>query len=71
MEVPVHPEHRGFSRSSGSRSGCTAGAWTAGNVCTDRETVSHRGHTWRAKWVTGEEPGTTVEWGVGKDLGVR
>ena len=49
---------------------CTAGAWSAGDVYTGGETVSHAGHTWRAKWwVTGEEPGTTGEWGVWEDLG--
>lgn len=49
---------------------CAAGAWSAGSVYDGGETVSHAGHTWRAKWwVTGEEPGTTGEWGVWEDLG--
>ncbi|CAA20076.1 MULTISPECIES: lytic polysaccharide monooxygenase [Streptomyces] len=49
---------------------CVAGPWSAGSVYNGGETVSHDGHTWRAKWwVTGEEPGTTGEWGVWEDLG--
>ncbi|MFC7897615.1 lytic polysaccharide monooxygenase [Streptomyces sp. NPDC057381] len=49
---------------------CSAPVWNAGGVYTGGETVSHGGHTWRAKWwVTGEEPGTTGEWGVWEDLG--
>jgi glycosyl hydrolase family 18 (putative chitinase)/carbohydrate binding protein with CBM5/12 domain len=50
--------------------GCTAPAWDAGTVYTGGDDVSHAGHTWQAKWWTqGEEPGTTGEWGVWKDLG--
>ncbi|MFE2042022.1 lytic polysaccharide monooxygenase [Streptomyces sp. NPDC059477] len=50
---------------------CDAPAWNAGNVYVGGDTVSLDGHTWRAKWwVTGEEPGTTGEWGVWQDLGV-
>ncbi|KES04984.1 chitinase [Streptomyces toyocaensis] len=49
---------------------CTAPVWNAGSVYTGGDTVSHEGRTWRAKWwVTGEEPGTTGEWGVWEDLG--
>ncbi|MFC8538167.1 lytic polysaccharide monooxygenase [Streptomyces sp. NPDC057249] len=50
---------------------CTVAAWNSGSVYNGGETVSYNGHTWRAKWwVTGEEPGTTGEWGVWEDLGV-
>lgn len=49
---------------------CAPPAWNAGSVYTGGNTVSHEGHTWRAKWwVTGEEPGTSGEWGVWEDLG--
>ncbi|MFD4371031.1 lytic polysaccharide monooxygenase [Streptomyces sp. NPDC058486] len=54
----------------GEPSPCAAPAWTAANVYTGGTSVSHAGRTWRAKWwVTGEEPGTTGEWGVWEDLG--
>ncbi|GGZ15473.1 chitinase [Streptomyces nitrosporeus] len=49
---------------------CTAGPWSAGTVYTGGQQVSHKGHTWKAKWwTTGEEPGTTGQWGVWQDLG--
>ncbi|MCM2430550.1 chitinase [Streptomyces sp. RKAG337] len=49
---------------------CTAAAWVTGAVYTNGMQVSHKGHTWKAKWwTTGEEPGTTGEWGVWQDLG--
>lgn len=49
---------------------CSASPWDAGTVYTGGQQVSHKGHTWRAKWwTTGEEPGTTGEWGVWQDLG--
>ncbi|WP_030411437.1 chitinase [Streptomyces sp. NRRL S-1448] len=54
----------------GSGHQCTAAAWSAGAVYTGGQQVSHQGHTWKAKWwTTGEEPGTTGEWGVWQDLG--
>lgn len=50
---------------------CTTVAWDAGSTYNGGETVWYDGHNWRAKWwVTGEEPGTTGEWGVWEDLGV-
>ncbi|MCD0481798.1 carbohydrate-binding protein [Streptacidiphilus sp. ASG 303] len=49
---------------------CTAPAWDRTAVYVGGNTVSHQGHTWKAKWWTqGEEPGTTGEWGVWQDLG--
>ncbi|MFC0602468.1 chitinase [Streptomyces palmae] len=49
---------------------CTAAPWSAGAVYTGGQQVSHQGHAWKAKWwTTGEEPGTTGEWGVWQDLG--
>ncbi|MET8506585.1 glycosyl hydrolase family 18 protein [Streptomyces sp. NPDC004787] len=49
---------------------CTAAPWSSGTVYTGGQQVSHKGHTWKAKWWTlGEEPGTTGEWGVWQDLG--
>ncbi|MEU6961331.1 chitinase [Streptomyces chrestomyceticus] len=54
----------------GSGGQCTAAPWATGTVYTAGQQVSHRGHTWKAKWwTTGEEPGTTGEWGVWQDLG--
>ncbi|MCA5894403.1 carbohydrate-binding protein [Isoptericola sp. NEAU-Y5] len=49
---------------------CAVAAWDAGAVYTGGNVVSHEGHEWRAKWwTTGEEPGTTGEWGVWADEG--
>ncbi|MEU1132745.1 glycosyl hydrolase family 18 protein [Streptomyces sp. NPDC005900] len=49
---------------------CTAAPWAKSTVYTGGQQVSHQGHTWKAKWwTTGEEPGTTGEWGVWQDLG--
>ncbi|WP_329195469.1 MULTISPECIES: glycosyl hydrolase family 18 protein [unclassified Streptomyces] len=50
--------------------GCAAPAYVAGTVYTGGSEVSHKGHKWKAQWWTqNEEPGTTGEWGVWKDLG--
>lgn len=49
---------------------CTTPAWDAATPYGGGITVSHEGHSWKAKWWTkGEEPGTTGEWGVWQDLG--
>ncbi|MDT9692319.1 glycosyl hydrolase family 18 protein [Streptomyces sp. P9(2023)] len=49
---------------------CTAPAYVAGTVYNSGNEVSHKGHKWKAQWWTqNEEPGTTGEWGVWKDLG--
>ncbi|MEU8890499.1 glycosyl hydrolase family 18 protein [Streptomyces sp. NPDC048442] len=49
---------------------CTAAPWASATVYTGGQQASHKGHTWKAKWwTTGEEPGTTGEWGVWQDLG--
>ncbi|MFT2016848.1 glycosyl hydrolase family 18 protein [Streptomyces sp. 796.1] len=49
---------------------CSATPWSSTTVYTGGQQVSHKGHTWKAKWwTTGEEPGTTGEWGVWQDLG--
>jgi chitinase len=49
---------------------CTTPAWAPGTVYNGGNQVSHKAHTWRAKWWTqNEEPGTTGEWGVWADLG--
>ncbi|KAA6212372.1 chitinase [Streptomyces albofaciens JCM 4342] len=54
----------------GSGGRCTAAPWAAGTVYTAGQQVSHKGHTWKAKWwTTGEEPGSTGEWGVWQDIG--
>lgn len=49
---------------------CTAPAWDRAKVYNGGNEVSHRGKRWQAKWWTqGDEPGTTGEWGVWRDLG--
>lgn len=49
---------------------CTAPDWAADKVYTGGNTVTYGGHTWRAKWwVTGEQPGSTGQWGAWEDLG--
>ncbi|OON82641.1 glycosyl hydrolase family 18 protein [Streptomyces tsukubensis] len=54
----------------GSGSVCTSTPWATGSVYTGGQQVSYEGHNWKAKWwTTGEEPGTTGEWGVWQDLG--
>lgn len=60
----------GGGTGGGESGGCVAAPWDPGTVYDGGETVSHKGHDWRAKWwVTGEEPGTTGQWGVWEDLG--
>ncbi|MFB6841728.1 glycosyl hydrolase family 18 protein [Streptomyces sp. NPDC056361] len=55
---------------TGGVSQCTAAPWVTTAVYTGGQQVSHKGHTWKAKWwTTGEEPGTTGQWGVWQDLG--
>ncbi|TPE70364.1 chitinase [Halalkalibacterium halodurans] len=50
--------------------GCTAPTWQANNVYTGGDQVQHGGKLYEAKWwTTGEEPGTTGEWGVWKLIG--
>ncbi|MEU6280143.1 glycosyl hydrolase family 18 protein [Streptomyces sp. NPDC047028] len=54
----------------GTGNQCTAAPWDKSKIYTGGQQVSHNGHTWKAKWwTTGEEPGTTGEWGVWQDLG--
>ncbi|MYR47296.1 chitinase [Streptomyces sp. SID5910] len=54
----------------GNGNQCTAAPWASGTVYTGGQQVSYQGHTWKAKWwTTGEEPGTTGQWGVWQDLG--
>ncbi|MEQ0560890.1 family 20 glycosylhydrolase [Amycolatopsis sp. NEAU-NG30] len=49
---------------------CSAPEWSASQVYTGGNVVSHNGHKWTAKWWTqGEEPGTTGQWGVWTDNG--
>lgn len=54
----------------GSGNQCADAAWVKDKVYTGGQRVSYKGHAWKAKWwTTGEEPGTTGEWGVWQDLG--
>ncbi|OPC80059.1 chitinase [Embleya scabrispora] len=49
---------------------CTIAAWDRTAVYQSGNSVSYKGHSWKAKWWTqGEEPGTTGQWGVWQDLG--
>ncbi|RXJ71572.1 hypothetical protein CS022_20395 [Veronia nyctiphanis] len=53
----------------GSTGGC-APAWDAGKIYNTGDQISHNGKKYEAKWWTqGQEPGTTGQWGVWKDLG--
>ncbi|WP_377271038.1 glycosyl hydrolase family 18 protein [Peterkaempfera sp. SMS 1(5)a] len=55
---------------TGSGSTCTTPAWNSTAIYVGGNHVSWKGHNWNAKWwTTGEEPGTTGEWGVWQDLG--
>jgi chitinase len=71
LAVPsiVGPDARADDR-VGVVAACNPTAWDASRVYTGGNDVSHKGRNWQAKWWTqGEEPGTTGEWGVWKDLG--
>ncbi|SEO31399.1 glycosyl hydrolase family 18 protein [Actinacidiphila rubida] len=55
---------------TGGTTSCTAAQWSSSAIYVGGNTVSWKGHTWKAKWwTTNEEPGTTGEWGVWQDLG--
>jgi chitinase len=44
--------------------------WSASAVYVGGNEVRHEGHKWKAKWwTTGEQPGTTGQWGVWQDEG--
>lgn len=68
----VEPGSGTPSPSPTSSSGeCANPAWSATTEYGGGSTVSHEGHSWKARWWTkGEEPGATGEWGVWQDLGV-
>ncbi|MGV4925397.1 chitinase [Streptomyces sp. BHT-5-2] len=66
----THTASYALTVTGGSGNQCTASPWNSGAVYTGGQQVSYKGHTWKAKWwTTGEEPGTTGEWGVWQDLG--
>ncbi|MDD1781267.1 glycosyl hydrolase family 18 protein [Enterovibrio sp. ZSDZ35] len=45
-------------------------AWLAGEIYNSGDVVTHNGMEYSAKWwTTNEEPGTTGQWGVWKELG--
>ncbi|PPS89706.1 Chitinase A [Streptomyces sp. MH60] len=70
IDVNIGGSGGGDGDGEGDPGACDGPAWNAGSVYSGGDTVSHGGHDWRAKWwVTGEEPGTTGEWGVWEDLG--
>ncbi|WP_307789113.1 chitinase [Glycomyces salinus] len=49
---------------------CEGDPWDSGAVYTGGDLVSHQDNEYRAKWwTTGEEPGTTGQWGVWETLG--
>ncbi|MCP4579244.1 MAG: hypothetical protein GY846_23465 [Deltaproteobacteria bacterium] len=44
--------------------------WDPSQIYLNGDEVCHNGKTWQAKWWTqGEEPGTTGQWGVWKEMG--
>ncbi|WP_298774224.1 immunoglobulin-like domain-containing protein [uncultured Shewanella sp.] len=48
---------------------CSAETWLSTRIYNLNDTVSHAGQTWTAQWWTqGEEPNTTGEWGVWKNV---
>ncbi|MGY3677919.1 chitinase [Streptomyces sp. TE33382] len=66
----AHSATYSLTVTGGNGNQCTAAPWASGTVYTGNQQVSHNGHNWKAKWwTTGEEPGTTGEWGVWQDLG--
>ncbi|MCI0383234.1 lytic polysaccharide monooxygenase [Streptomyces sp. CNQ085] len=70
IDVNIGGTGGGDGGGDGEPGACASPAWGTGNVYTGGDTVTHDGHTWRAKWWTrGEEPGATGEWGVWEDLG--
>ena len=70
IDVNIGGSGGGDGGGDGDPGTCDAPVWSAGSVYSGGDTVSFGGHNWRAKWwVTGEEPGTTGEWGVWEDLG--
>ncbi|TYP74038.1 carbohydrate-binding protein [Paenibacillus methanolicus] len=53
-----------------SAAACTAPAWSASAAYSGGAQVTHQNKLWQAKWWTsGEEPGTTGQWGVWEDKG--
>ncbi|THV40685.1 cellulose-binding protein [Glycomyces buryatensis] len=59
-----------FATNASAEAACAGSAWDSGAVYVGGDTVSFSGTEYRAKWwTTGEEPGTTGEWGVWEDLG--
>lgn len=47
----------------------TGNAWDAGSIYNNGDEVTHNGATYIAGWWTkGQEPGTTGEWGVWKEV---
>jgi len=49
---------------------CSVAAWDRTKVYVGTNAVSWKGRKWTAQWwTTGEEPGTTGEWGVWRDSG--
>ena len=50
--------------------GVSPSTWDPSAIYTAGNEVCHNGITWQAKWWTrGEEPGTTGQWGVWKEMG--
>ncbi|WP_051325292.1 glycosyl hydrolase family 18 protein [Glycomyces tenuis] len=59
-----------FATGASAQAACEGAPWQSSEVYTGGDLVSHDDHEYRAKWwTTGEEPGTTGEWGVWESLG--
>lgn len=66
-ETPTADPTGGEPTDPGDGTGCSASAWASSAVYTAGDEVTHGGIAYRAGWwTTGEEPGTTGEWGVWK-----
>jgi len=66
-ETPTSEPSATPTADPGDGTGCAAAAWDASAVYTVGDEVTHGGIAYRADWwTTGEEPGTTGQWGVWK-----
>src|SRR5690606_38724533 len=59
-----------FAATASAETACEGAPWQSGEIYVGGDLVSHHQQEYRAKWwTTGEEPGTTGEWGVWELLG--
>ncbi|WP_026923157.1 glycosyl hydrolase family 18 protein [Glycomyces arizonensis] len=59
-----------FATGASAEAACEGAPWRADEIYVGGDLVSHEDQEYRAKWwTTGEEPGTTGQWGVWEPLG--